>query len=118
MSSASLRKKSLNPDTATRLIDSETEDNPVNLKRHRNLKWLYMEMEKLSDDVIDREICKRLRQFSGQLEYDLPNDIIKQIKEKSVVNTDNIPEGLLPFYRHYNFMYQRNEKSRAKSTLK
>ena len=112
MSSASIPSKSQKT-RATRLIDADTEDNPDSLKRHKNLHWLHLEMEKYSQDVIDREICKRLRQFSGQLDFDLPKEVIMQIKGRSQVDTSLIPEGLLPFYRHYKFMYQRAQKSKS-----
>ncbi|MCB1174924.1 MAG: hypothetical protein KDK39_15235 [Leptospiraceae bacterium] len=84
--------------------------NNTDLSKHRNLHWLHAEMERLSEDVIDREICKRLCQFAGQIEYDLPIEVLRQIKASQTVDTNSIPEGILPFYRHYCFMVQRRER--------
>ncbi|MCR9144584.1 MAG: hypothetical protein NXI24_20260 [bacterium] len=78
-----------------------------------NLLWLCTEMEKMSEDVIDREICRRLRQFAGQVEFDLPLEIVQQIRSKGgAVTVEMIPEPLLPFYRHFAFMLKRRRKAR------
>lgn len=78
-----------------------------------NLLWLCTEMEKLSEDVIDREICRRLRQFAGQVEFDLPYEVVQQIRARNgEVVVEIIPEPLVPFYRHYSFMRRRAERSR------
>lgn len=78
-----------------------------------NLLWLCTEMEKMSEDVIDREICRRLRQFAGQVEFDLPFEVVQQIRSRDgVVAVDIIPEPLIPFYRHYAFMVKRRRKAR------
>lgn len=78
-----------------------------------NLLWLCGEMERLGEDVIDREICRRLRMFAARIDFDLPDEIVMQLKtRRSFVNTDLIPEALLPFYRHYQFMLKRNRRKR------
>ncbi|MEQ9364171.1 MAG: hypothetical protein RIF32_08015 [Leptospirales bacterium] len=78
-----------------------------------NLLWLCTEMEKMSEDVIDREICRRLRQFAGQVEFDLPIEVVQQIRSKGgTVTVEIIPEPLLPFYRHFAFMLKRRRKAR------
>ena len=112
MSSLNLKRKSLRKYSEARYLDPDSEDDPANLKKHRNLYWLHSEMERLADDVIDREICKRLRQFAGQIEYDLPSAVIQAIKAGRDVETDAIPEGLLPFYRHFHFMKKRAGKNK------
>ena len=78
-----------------------------------NLLWLCTEMEKMSEDVIDREICRRLRQFAGQVEFDLPFEVVQQIRSRGgAVTVEIIPEPLLPFYRHFAFMLKRRRKAR------
>jgi hypothetical protein len=80
---------------------------------HTNLLWLCGEMEKMSEDVIDREICRRLRQFAGQVEFDLPLAVVQQIRSRSAdVEIETIPEALVPFYRHYEFMIKRQRRAR------
>ena len=70
-------------------------------------------MEKMSEDVIDREICRRLRQFAGQVEFDLPLEVVQQIRSRAGdVSVDIIPEPLIPFYRHFAFMVKRQRKAR------
>ncbi len=80
----------------------------------RNIHWLCSEMEKLAQDVNDREICKRLRQFASRTEYDLPHETIVQIRSRrGEVDIHLIPEPLLPFFRHFQFMKKRLEKTPA-----
>lgn len=82
-------------------------------RAHTNLLWLCEEMEKLSEDVNDREICRRMRQFAGQIEYDLPADVVLQLRSgRDEIDVELIPEALVPFYRHFQFM--RKRKMRAK----
>lgn len=79
--------------------------------RHKNLLWFCAVLEKLSQDVIDREVCKRLKQMSDQLEYDLPDDIVQQIRSgMKDVQVELIGDSILPFYRHFQFMLKRRKK--------
>ena len=98
-------------DTGYRSYDLDRQD-PDRINQFRNLHWLCTEMERLSDDVIDREICKRLRQFAGRIEYDLPDEVVRQLRGRSqTVSEELIPEALMPFYRHYNFMLRRENRA-------
>ena len=79
----------------------------------RNILWLCSEMEKMAQDVNDREICKRLRHFAGRTEYDLSHETIMPIRSRRAeVDVGLIPEPLLPFFRHYQFMKKRNAQAR------
>lgn len=70
-------------------------------------------MEKMAQDVNDREICKRLRHFAGRTEYDLAHETIMQIRSRrGDVEINLIPEPLLPFFRHYQYMKKRNLQTR------
>lgn len=91
-------------------VDQNTPLSQTGIER-TNLLWLCTEMEQLSEDVIDREICRRLRQFAGQVEFDLPYEVVQQIRSRNgEVTVEIIPEPLVPFYRHYAFMRRREER--------
>ena len=92
--------------------------NTKQLVEPTNLLWLCSEMERMAEDVIDREICRRLRQFAGQVEFDLPGDVVHQIRSRGrSVEIETIPEPLLPFYRHFAFMLKRRRKARQAQSV-
>ncbi len=81
--------------------------------RGGNVIWLLDEIERLAEDVIDREIARRLRQFVDRIQDDIPRDVLEQIRSRrSIIDIDRIPEPLLPFYRHYVFMRRRSSRRR------
>lgn len=80
-------------------------------ERNRNLLWLCAEIERRSDDVNDREIARRLRQFAERVDYDIPGDVCEQIRaRRQFVDVSRIPEAVMPFYRHYLFMLRRERR--------
>jgi hypothetical protein len=76
-----------------------------------NMQWLLDEMEKLALDVNDREIIKRFAMFALRTDYDLAPQTVQELRfKKQNVNEAIIPEPLLPFYRHYQFMKKRKSR--------
>ena len=85
-----------------------TEVRSKSTKRKPRLLWLCTEMEKAAEEVNDREICRRLRQFAGQTEYDLTLLTVQELSEgRAELDTTVIPEPLLPFVRHFQYMRRR-----------
>ena len=94
----------------------ELADGPIDpdlVRRHENLFWLCREMERLSEDVIDREICKRLRQIAGRVDEDLSDGVMPlfRSREEQDLPAGQLPEAILPFYRHYRFMLKRRARA-------
>jgi len=78
---------------------------------NKNLNYLLYLMTKLSYDVNDKEICRRLKVFLMNVPLDLSNDHLNQLKRlKRIVSDNTLPESILPFYRHFIFMQKRNDQ--------
>jgi len=85
-------------------------DNQVGTHHHfsKNLNYLMFLMEKMSENVNDKEICRRLRIFIITIPLDISDEQLNQLKRlKKIILEKSIPEHILPFYKHYLFMLRR-----------
>jgi hypothetical protein len=84
--------------------------------KKKNLNILLKEMEKLSEEPNDREICKKFKLLiESNVELDIPRQTMSEIIENPENTEDkDIPESILPFIRHYIFMCKRSEKKQKK----
>lgn len=75
----------------------------------KNLASFYKVMAKHSEDIIDREICLKLRQLTETLENDISAPFVSRMKQGKLAESEIslLPESLIPFYRHYQFMLRR-----------
>ena len=75
----------------------------------KNLASFYKAMAKHSEDIIDHEICLKLRQLIETLESDTSAPFVSRMKQGKLLESEVslLPESLIPFYRHYQFMLRR-----------
>ncbi len=80
-------------------------------KKNQNLLKLYTEMNKLSTDAVDREVTKRFRTIIDTLEEDITKASLSAIlKDPLNAETDQFPESLQPYIKHYVFLSKRDIK--------
>ncbi|MBX7057379.1 MAG: hypothetical protein K1X75_04890 [Leptospirales bacterium] len=103
------------------LLERKTPSAPGAVRRPSQcagVLWLLDEIERRAEDVIDREIARRLRQFVDRVQEDIPRDVLEQIRSRrSAIDINRIPEALTPFYRHYAFMLKRSSRRKADDQL-
>jgi len=83
---------------------------PLDVLPSSHMQWFLGEMERLSEDVNDREIIRRFQLFAARTDYDFSLQTVQEIRQKKDVREDIIPEPLLPFYRHYLYMLKRKNR--------
>jgi hypothetical protein len=80
--------------------------------KKKNLNVLLKEMEKLSEEPNDREICKKFKLLiESNVELDIPRQTMNEIiEDPEGIDDKDIPESIMPFIRHYIFMRKRAQK--------
>jgi len=67
-------------------------------------------MQKLANDAVDNEICRKLRDLIATNEIDMdPALLDSMIRTPRDVKHDTVPKELLPFFRHYLFLLRRQK---------
>ena len=105
-------KKSASRKRALKGVLKPTDRRLANIPKH--LASFHKTMVKHSEDVIDREICLKLRQLIETLENDISVPFASRMKQGKLAESEVslLPESLIPFYRHYQFMLRRGQAAR------
>ncbi len=75
-----------------------------------NLLKLYSEMNKLSNDAVDKEVIKRFKIIIDTSEDDITKKNLHLIlKEPKSVNIADFSDSLQPYIKHYLFLSKRNK---------
>jgi hypothetical protein len=78
-----------------------------------NLLKLYSEMNKLSNDAVDKEVIKRFKIIIETSEEDITKKSLKLIlKEPKNVNISDFNDSLQPYIKHYLFLMKRDTRSK------
>ncbi len=80
-----------------------------------NLSRLYAEMNKLSNDAVDREVIKRFKIIIDTCENDITKKILSSVlRDPHGVDISSFDEILQPYIKHYVFLYKRNASEKKK----
>ncbi|MCU0848948.1 MAG: hypothetical protein MUD12_13765 [Spirochaetes bacterium] len=81
-------------------------------KKKTNLLRLYMEMNKLSSDAVDREVIKRFKVIIDTCEEDITKtNLMSILREPKGVDVSSFDEIFQPYIKHYVFLYKRYKRS-------
>jgi hypothetical protein len=76
-----------------------------------NLLKLYSEMNKLSNDAVDKEVIKRFKIIIDTSEEDITKKSLHLIlKEPKSVNIAEFSDSLQPYIKHYLFLSKRSKR--------
>ncbi len=76
-----------------------------------NLLKLYSEMNKLSNDAVDKEVIKRFKIIIETSEEDITKKSLHLIlKEPKSVNIADFHDSLQPYIKHYLFLMKRETR--------
>jgi len=100
------KKKALNKN------DIRKNDPKAKIKTKKvNLLKLYSEMNKLSNDAVDKEVIKRFKIIIDTSEDDITKKNLHLIlKEPKSVNIADFSDSLQPYIKHYLFLSKRSKR--------
>lgn len=76
-----------------------------------NLLKLYSEMNKLSNDAVDKEVIKRFKIIIDTSEEDITKKSLHLIlKEPKSVDISEFNDSLQPYIKHYLFLFKRSKR--------
>lgn len=94
----------------TEFRKSEIRPSKVRTKKVNLLK-LYSEMNKLSNDAVDKEVIKRFKIIIDTIEEDITKkSLLLIIKEPKSVTVTEFHDSLQPYIKHYLFLMKRNKR--------
>jgi hypothetical protein len=106
--SAAPRKKRTPAKNELRKSDPKT--SKVKTKK-LNLLKLYSEMNKLSNDAVDKEVIKRFKIIIDTIEEDITKKSLHLIlKEPKSVTITEFGDSLQPYIKHYLFLIKRSKR--------
>ncbi|MBN1497223.1 MAG: hypothetical protein JXA07_10675 [Spirochaetes bacterium] len=78
-----------------------------------NLLKLYSEMNKLSNDAVDKEVIKRFKIIIDTSDEDITKKSLSLIlKEPKNVNVADFSDSLQPYIKHYLFLMKRSKRNK------
>ncbi|MBP7736100.1 MAG: hypothetical protein KA369_09035 [Spirochaetes bacterium] len=92
----------------------KTEIRPSRVKTKKvNLLKLYSEMNKLSNDAVDKEVIKRFKIIIDTIEDDITKkSLLLILKEPKNVTVSDFGDSLQPYIKHYLFLLKRNKRAK------
>jgi hypothetical protein len=76
-----------------------------------NLLKLYSEMNKLSNDAVDKEVIKRFKIIIDTIDEDVTKKSLQLIlKEPKSINVSDFSDSLQPYIKHYLFLFKRSKR--------
>ncbi len=92
----------------------KTETRPSKVKTKKvNLLKLYSEMNKLSNDAVDKEVIKRFKIIIDTIEEDITKkSMLLILKEPKNVTVSDFSDSLQPYIKHYLFLFRRNKRAK------
>jgi len=92
----------------------KTEIRPSRIKTKKvNLLKLYSEMNKLSNDAVDKEVIKRFKIIIDTIEEDITKkSLLLILKEPRNVTVADFSDSLQPYIKHYLFLLKRNKRAK------
>ena len=89
---------------------SELRPSKVKTKKVNLLK-LYSEMNKLTNDAVDKEVIKRFKIIIDTIEEDITKkSLLLILKEPKNVTVTDFGDSLQPYIKHYLFLIRRNKR--------
>jgi hypothetical protein len=89
---------------------SELRPSKVKTKKVNLLK-LYSEMNKLTNDAVDKEVIKRFKIIIDTSEEDITKkSLLLILKEPKNVTVSDFGDSLQPYIKHYLFLIRRNKR--------
>ncbi|OHD70599.1 MAG: hypothetical protein A2W19_03420 [Spirochaetes bacterium RBG_16_49_21] len=80
-----------------------------------NLLKLYSEMNKLSNDAVDKEVIKRFKIIIETSEEDIMKKNLELIlKDPKNVSVAEFNDNLQPYIKHYLFLIKRDKRNKRK----
>jgi len=69
-------------------------------------------MEELPFDAIDKEVCKKFRELLVTSAIPVDSGIVHaMLRAPENVSIESVPDELRPFFRHYQFMVNRDKRA-------
>ncbi len=95
-------------------VHRKTEIRPSKVKTKKvNLLKLYSEMNKLSNDAVDKEVIKRFKIIIDTIEEDITKkSLLLILKEPRNVTVADFGDSLQPYIKHYLFLLKRNKRAK------
>ncbi len=91
---------------------SEIRPSKVRTKKVNLLK-LYSEMNKLSNDAVDKEVIKRFKIIIDTIEEDITKkSLLLILREPKNVTVSDFGDSLQPYIKHYLFLMKRNKRAK------
>lgn len=91
---------------------SDTKINKIKTKKINLLK-LYSEMNKLSNDAVDKEVIKRFKIIIDTSDEDITKKSLHLIlKEPKSVTILDFSDSLQPYIKHYLFLLKRSKRNK------
>lgn len=76
-----------------------------------NLLKIYSEMNKLSNDAVDKEVIKRFKIIIDTIEEDITKKSLQLVlKDPKSVTISDFSESLQPYIKHYVFLIKRSKR--------
>ncbi len=76
-----------------------------------NLLKLYSEMNKMTNDAVDKEVIKRFKIIIDTIEEDITKkSLLLILKEPKNVTVSDFSDSLQPYIKHYLFLIRRNKR--------
>jgi hypothetical protein len=89
---------------------NETRSSKVKTKKVNLLK-LYSEMNKMSNDAVDKEVIKRFKIIIDTIEEDITKkSLLLILKEPKNVTVTEFGDSLQPYIKHYLFLIRRTKR--------